>query len=71
VETLKHVFIIKSTKECMSILLPLNFVFDLWETIFVEWDKCNILDGNADVQTSLSTPIEKSTFGYLSNMKEK
>jgi hypothetical protein len=46
-------------------------IFHLFETVLVEWEKCNILDSNGDVLTCLLVLIGKSTFGYLSNMKEK
>ncbi len=46
-------------------------VFHLSKTIFIEWENCNILDGNGDVSTLLLMLIKKSTFGYLSNMKKK
>jgi hypothetical protein len=36
-----------------------------------QWENCNILDKTGDVLTHLPTPIEKSVFGYLSNLKEK
>jgi hypothetical protein len=34
-----------------------------------EWEKNNILDDNRDVLTPPPTLIEKSMFGYLSNME--
>jgi hypothetical protein len=64
-------FNIKSTTECMSTMFFLISIFHLWETILVEWGKCNILDDNGDVVTCHLMLIEKSTFGHLSNMKEK
>ncbi len=39
---LKPVFNVESTKECMSILLLSNWIFQLWKTILVEWENCNI-----------------------------
>jgi hypothetical protein len=39
--------------------------------IFVEWDKCNILDVSGDISTCPPLLIKKSAFGCLSNMKEK
>jgi hypothetical protein len=62
---LKFVFNIKSTKECMNIFLLSNLVFHLCEV----WEKNNILDDNGDVLTPLLTLIEKSMFGYFSNME--
>jgi hypothetical protein len=64
-------FNVKFTKECMSILFLSDPIFHLWEMILVEWEDCNILDKTRDVPTCLPMPIEKSTFGYLSNLKEK
>ncbi len=45
--------------------------FHMWEMVFVEWENYNILDKIRDVPTCLLAPIEKSTFGYFSNLKEK
>jgi hypothetical protein len=42
----------------------------LWHSIFLEWDRCNILDGSGDVPTYLPKLIYKSTFGCLANIKE-
>jgi hypothetical protein len=38
---------------------------------FAKWENCNILDKTGDVSTCFLAPIEKSAFGYLSNLKEK
>jgi hypothetical protein len=38
-------FNVESTKECMNILLLLDLVFHMWETVLVEWENCTILDG--------------------------
>jgi len=64
-------FNVESTKECMSIFLLSDPVFRMWEMGFVEWENCNILDKSGDVSICLLAPIEKSAFGYLSNLKEK
>jgi hypothetical protein len=55
----------------MNILLLLDLIFHLWEMVFVEWENCNILDKTRDVSTRFSASIEKSTFGYLANLKKK
>ncbi len=39
--------------------------------VFIEWENCKILDKNRDVLIHLLMLIEKSTFSYLSNLKEK
>jgi len=65
------VFNIKSTKECMSILIISNPIFHLCEMVFIKWENCNILDKNRDVLIHLLVSIKKSTFSYLSNWKEK
>ncbi len=54
----------------MSILLSSDIIFHLSETILMEWERCNILDGSSDVPTKLPKPIGKSTFGCLANLKE-
>jgi hypothetical protein len=58
-------------KECMSIFLFSDLIFHMWEMGFVEWENYNILDKTWDVLTRPPMSIEKSTFGYLSNLKEK
>jgi hypothetical protein len=68
---LKPMFNVESTKECMSILLFLDLDFHIWEIILVEWENYNILDGSGNVSIHLPTLIEKSTFAYFSNIKEK
>lgn len=61
----------ESTKECMSILLSLENVFQLWESVFVKWERCNILDESGNVPARLLKLIGKSPFGCLANLKEK
>ncbi len=70
-ETLKPMFNVDFTKECMSILLTSNLVFTLQETIILEWERCNILDNSGEVPTHPPKPIGKFMFGYLMNLKEK
>ncbi len=67
---LKPMLITESTKECMNILLLINVVFQLWQNVLLEWDRCNILDGSRSVPTCLPKLIHKSAFGYLANIKE-
>jgi hypothetical protein len=55
----------------MSILLLLNPIFHMWETVHVGWKNYNILDRSGDVPTHPLVPIEKLEFGCLSNMKGK
>jgi hypothetical protein len=43
----------------------------LWENVFIEWERCNILDKSGGVFACPSKPIGKSTFGCLTNLKEK
>jgi hypothetical protein len=50
------------TKECMSILLLFDIIFQLWENVFFERGRCNILNWSGDIPTGPSKPIEKSTF---------
>jgi hypothetical protein len=64
-------FNVKSTKECMSILLISNLISHLWEMILVEWDNCNNLDKIKDVLTCPPLLIKTSMFGYLSYLKKK
>jgi hypothetical protein len=45
-------------------------IFHLWETILVEWERCNILDGSSDVPTKSPKSIRKSAFGCFANLKE-
>jgi hypothetical protein len=66
---LKLVFKVKSTKECMNIFLLLDPVFHMLGMVLVEWENCNILDQTKDVLTHPPTLIEKSTFGFLSDLK--
>ncbi len=68
---LKHVFNVKSTKECTSIFLLSNPVFHLWEVVIGEWENCNILDKTRHVLTCPPMPIKNSIFGCMSNLKEK
>jgi hypothetical protein len=42
----------------------------LWQSILLEWERCNILDGSGDVPACLPKLICKSTFGCLANIKE-
>jgi hypothetical protein len=70
-ETFKLVLNVKSTKECMNILLLTYGVFKLWQSVFLEWERCNILDGFGDVPTRLPKLIGKYVFGCLANLKEK
>lgn len=43
----------------------------MWESVLVEWEGCNILDGSGDVFILPLKLIRKSTFGSLANLKEK
>jgi len=43
----------------------------LWENVFVEWERCNILDKSGDVLVCPSKPIGKSACGCFVNLKEK
>ncbi len=45
--------------------------FQLWHSVFLKWERCNIFDGFGDVPTHPPKPIGKSTFGCLTNPKEK
>jgi hypothetical protein len=61
----------ESIKECMSILLSSNIVFQLWESVLLRWERCNILDGSGDIPARPPKPIGKLAFGCLANLKEK
>jgi hypothetical protein len=63
-ETLKYVLNMESTKECMNILLLMNVVFQLWQNVLLEWERCTILDGFGDVLACPPKLIGKSTFDY-------
>ncbi len=54
----------------MNIFLSLDMVFHLLETILVEWERCNILNGTGDVFAKLPKPIGRLAFGCFANMKE-
>jgi hypothetical protein len=69
-ETLKAMLKVGSTKECMNILLLIDAVFQLWQNVILEWERCNILDGFEDVPTLPPKLIGKSIFGCLANLKE-
>jgi hypothetical protein len=69
-ETLKPILNVESMKECMNILLLPNAVFKLWQSVLLEWERCNILNGFGDVPACLPKPIGKSTFDCLANLKE-
>jgi hypothetical protein len=43
----------------------------LWQSVLLEWERCNILDGSGDVPARPPKLIGKSTFGFLANLKEK
>ncbi len=68
-KTLKNILNVESTKECMNILMLI--VFQWWQSVLLEWERCNILDEYGDVPTRLPKPTAKSTFGCLVNSKEK
>ncbi len=68
---MKLLFNVYSTMECMNILLTSNLDFTLWETILLEWERCNILDSSGEILACPPKPIEKFTFGCLTNLKEK
>jgi hypothetical protein len=55
----------------MNILLLTHGVFQLWQSVFLEWERCNILDGFGDVPTHPPKLIGKYVFGCLVNLKEK
>jgi hypothetical protein len=67
----KHVLNVESTKECMNILLLTNAIFQLWQSVFLEWERCNILDGFGDVPACPPKLIGKFAFNCLANLKEK
>ncbi len=69
-ETLKLILNMKSMKECMNIVLLTNVVFQLWQSVLFEWERCNILDGSGDIPTCLPKAISKSSFDCLENLKE-
>jgi hypothetical protein len=69
-ETLKPVLNMESTKECMNILLLTDAMFLLCQIVFLEWERCNILDGFGDVPTHPPKPISKFAFSCLVNLKE-
>ncbi len=43
----------------------------MWQNVFFEWERCNILDGSWDVPTHSPKLIRKYVFGCLANLKEK
>jgi hypothetical protein len=57
-------------KECMNIVLLTNAVFELWQSVLLEWERCNILDRSGDIPTCLPKAIGKSSFDCLENLKE-
>lgn len=67
-KTLKLVLNMDSIKECMSIFLTFNLVFTLWEIIFLEWERCNMLDESGEIPTLPPKSIRKFVFGCLTNM---
>jgi len=69
-ETLKPILNVESMKECMNILLLTDAIFKLWQSVLLEWEKCNILNRFGNILTCLQKPIGKSTFDYLANLKE-
>jgi hypothetical protein len=42
----------------------------LWQNVFLEWERCNILDGFGDVPTCLPKAIDRSSFSCSENLKE-
>jgi hypothetical protein len=42
----------------------------LWQNVFLEWERCNILDGFGNVPTRPPKSIRKFAFNYLENVKE-
>jgi hypothetical protein len=69
-ETLKPMLNVESTKECMKILMLMDVVFQLWQNVLLEWERCTILDGFGNVLACPTKLINESTFGYLTNLKE-
>jgi hypothetical protein len=60
----------ESMKECMNILLLIDVVFQLWQNVLLECERCNILNGSQDVTNRSPKLICKFAFGYLENLKE-
>jgi hypothetical protein len=60
----------ESMKECMNILLLIDAMFQLWQNVLIEWERCNILDGFGDILICPPKPIGKSAFGCLANLKQ-
>jgi hypothetical protein len=48
-----------------------NSIFQLWQSVLLEWERCNILNGSGDVPTLLPKLIGKFDFNCLANLKEK
>jgi hypothetical protein len=70
-KTFKPILNVESTKECMNILLLIDAIFQLWQNIFLEWERCNILDGSGNMLACLSKLIGKHVFDCLVNLMEK
>lgn len=49
----------------------LDLIFNLWETILLEWERRNILDDNGKVLICPSKLRKKPAVHWLSNLKEK
>jgi hypothetical protein len=48
----------------------MNVVFQLWQNVLLEWERCNIFDGFGDVLVCPPKLISKSAFNCLANLKE-
>jgi hypothetical protein len=55
----------------MNILLLIDAIFQLWQSVLLEWERCKILDGFGNVLTCLPKSIGKFDFNCLANLKEK
>jgi hypothetical protein len=55
----------------MNLLLLIYAIFQLWQSVLLEWERCNILDGFGNVAACVPKLIGKYVFAYLVNLMEK
>jgi len=67
--SLTIMFAVRSVKECMSILLLSDLLYEEWKEILLLWEQGKILDKYGKLP-SRPQLVGKSTFNYLVGLKE-
>jgi hypothetical protein len=67
--SLTTMFVVRSVKECMSIMLLSNLLYEEWKVILLLWEQGKILDKYGKLP-SRPQLVGKSTFNCLVGLKE-